>query len=86
MLNKTNIILATAFLSVFLVSLTRVHLRVQTTMIGYEIGRLKDKESQLLEQRSFLKMELAKLTTKSHLSAIAATDDLPKQIGTFASK
>ena len=48
-------------------AVTRIHLRVQTTLIGYEIGRLKHDEARLLEERGSLKMQLAKLTTKKHL-------------------
>lgn len=84
---KTNFLLKGAFFVVFLVSLTRVHLRVQTTMIGYELGKLKDSESHLLERRSFLKTELAKLTTKNNLSLLAdSKDNFTKNIGSFASK
>ena len=51
----------------------RIHVRVQTTLIGYEIGRLKGEEAQLMEQRSSLKMQLAKLTTRKHLSLMSDT-------------
>lgn len=58
-----------ATLAVLMVGLavTRIHLRVQTTLIGYEIGGLKHDEARLLEERGTLKMQLAKLTTKKHL-------------------
>ena len=52
-------------------AVSRVHLRVQTTLIGYELGQLKNKEAELLEQSSYLKMQLAKLTTKKHLTLMA---------------
>lgn len=45
----------------------RAHLRIQTTMVGYELGKLKSEEASLLEKRSQLQMELAKLTTKKEL-------------------
>ena len=48
-------------------AVTRIHLRVQTTLIGYEIGGLKHEEGRLLEERGSLKMQFAKLTTKKHL-------------------
>jgi ABC-type tungstate transport system permease subunit len=53
----------------------RIHLRVQTTLVGYEIGHLKSDEAKLLEQRSGLKMQLAKLTTKKHLMLMTSTDE-----------
>ena len=56
------IILAFAF------CLVRVHHRVQTMLIGYDIGKLKEQESQLLKRQSLLNMELAKITTKQHLA------------------
>lgn len=54
-------------LAILGIALGRIHIRVQKTLIGYEIGRLKNEESKLLEERSFLKMQLAKLTTRKHL-------------------
>ncbi len=46
----------------------RVHHRVQTILLGYEIGKLKEHESQLLKKQSLLNMELAKLTNKQNLA------------------
>jgi hypothetical protein len=46
----------------------RVHQRVHTILIGYEIGKLKDQESQLLKKQSLLTVELAKITSKQHLA------------------
>lgn len=51
-------------------SFVRIHLRVQTTVIGYRIGALKESEKKLLESRSNLQMRLAKTTTKEHLNKI----------------
>ena len=48
----------------------RIHLRAQTTIIGYEIGRLKANEARLIEARNMLKMQLAKMTSQKHLSQI----------------
>lgn len=59
----------------FLFAFARLHIRLSTTMIGYEIGRLKDRESTLLEQRSVLQMHLAKLTTRKHLAMMADIDE-----------
>lgn len=86
-MSKSKFFLKGAFFIIFLVSLTRVHFRVQTTMIGYELGQLKDNEAKLLEQRSYLKMEIAKLTTKSRLTMVASSEDhLSKKSGTLASR
>ena len=45
----------------------RIHVRAQTTLVGYELGQLKTSEGRLLEDRANLKMQLAKLTTRKHL-------------------
>jgi hypothetical protein len=45
----------------------RIHVRAQTTLVGYELGQLKTSEGRLLEERANLKMQLAKLTTRKHL-------------------
>ncbi len=50
----------------------RVHMRVQTTLIGYELGELKTEEVELMRQRSQLQMQLAKLTSHDHLRLMAA--------------
>ncbi len=49
-------------------SLVRIHHRVQTILLGYEIGKLKEHESQLLKKQSLLTMDLAKLTNKQNLA------------------
>lgn len=46
-----------------------IHFRIQMTIIGYEIGALKDKESSLLETQGELKMKLAQITTQASLLA-----------------
>jgi len=76
-----------AFIFFFATAFARVHLRVQTTMVGYEIGRLKTKEGRLLEERSELKMELARLTTKQSLSLMAdGNDSTHDSSGTLAAQ
>lgn len=62
-------------LVVVLLAFARVHVRVQTTLIGYQIGSLKDSETKLLEQRSRLKMELAQISTQERLMELAAADE-----------
>jgi hypothetical protein len=45
----------------------RVHFRSLTTAVAYDLGQLKNLEGRLLEERSNLKGELARLTTKKSL-------------------
>lgn len=53
------------------VSIARIHLRAETTLIGYDLGNLKIQEGRLLEEKSLLRMEMAKLTSRSHLQLMA---------------
>lgn len=70
--------LITAGLALALVAAVgRIHLRVQTTLIGYGIAELKEQESKLLEERSLLKVQLSKLTTKKHLILMTETIEGP---------
>lgn len=48
----------------------RIHIRSETLRFGYELGRLKTKEAQLLEQKSSLQMELSKVSTRKVLEAL----------------
>ena len=52
-------------------ALARVHFRVVTTNVAYNLGRLKEQESSLLEQRSILQADLAKLTGKKQLEGLS---------------
>jgi len=52
----------------------RIHICLKTTLTGYEIGKLKTQESELLEKRSYLKMQHAKLTTKRSLQLMTEVD------------
>lgn len=74
-----------ALTSMLSLAFGRSYVRIQTTLIGYELGDLKDKEASLLERRSHLQMELAKLTTKTHLTALAEQGQ-PKPLGAFAAQ
>lgn len=67
-----------AAIALIAIAVGRVHVRVQTTLMGYEIGRLKHDESALLEERALLKMQLAKLTTKKHLMLMTEGDEEPE--------
>lgn len=51
-------------ISAFFVTYVRIHM----TVVGYEIGELKDKESSLLESQGTLKMKLAQMTTRQALT------------------
>ncbi len=53
--------------TLFVVASLKAYVSIQTTVIGYRIGQLKQMESELLETQSTLKMELAKISTKQNL-------------------
>ncbi len=59
--------LAFALAGLFLLAFMKSYIRTEATLIGYRLGELKGKEASLLEQRSSLRSELAKLTTKENL-------------------
>lgn len=59
--------------------------RIETTMIGYEIGELKNREASLLEKRARLQMALARMTTKNHLTLLAQQKPVAKDVGKLAS-
>ena len=67
---KFNLVLISFFAMLLLLSILKIHIKIQTTMLGYEIGRLKNQEFFQLKKRSGLTMDLAQLTTKSSLSKI----------------
>lgn len=48
------------------------YMRIQTTLIGYRIGELKNLESHELERLSRLKMKLAKLTSLENLTILSS--------------
>lgn len=62
------------FASALGLAIGRIHVRVQNTLIGYEIGHLKQSEAQLLEERSHLRMQLAQLTTRKHLTLMSEAE------------
>lgn len=53
----------------------KAYVRIQTTLIGYRIGQLKQAESELLETQSTLKMELAKISTRQNLLQTSVNSD-----------
>ena len=67
---KLTAILATILFSLALANFIKIHTKLQATLLGYEIGRLKHQEALYLKKRSLLTMELAKLTTKTSLSEL----------------
>lgn len=69
-----NMALVAGFVALVSLSVARIHLRVQTTLIGYQIGHMKAEESRLLENRSLLNMQLAKLTTRKNLQLMVDTE------------
>jgi len=81
--------LVVALSSLLLVGLAmgRIHYRLQTTLIGYDIGHLKADEAKQLETRAYLKMQLEKLTTRKHLQLLTENDqdnNAPKSQRTYA--
>ena len=64
------LLILTLFILVF-ASFVKIHIRTQTTLIGYHLGYLKEKEADLLEKLSRKKSSLAALSTKSKLKEFA---------------
>lgn len=60
-------LLALLLLLVCLAAFFRIYSRIKITLLGYEIGRMREIEEQLLKKRSLLTMEYAKVTTRSYL-------------------
>lgn len=65
------------FFGFFSFALTQSYIRTQTTILGYEVGRLKTQEIELLKKRSLLTMEIAKLTTKESLLSLLQQKSKP---------
>jgi hypothetical protein len=59
----------------------RVHFRSVTTGVAYDLGQLKNLEGKLLEERSELRGELARLTTKKKLEDLAQSATKPRSSG-----
>lgn len=57
---------------VFSLAIFIMTLKMNMVMIGYEIGQLKHKETELLKTKSILTAQLAKLTTKDQLLRLIA--------------
>ncbi|MGE0171623.1 MAG: hypothetical protein AB7T49_02510 [Oligoflexales bacterium] len=82
-LGNSKILAFSLLLTVVTTSFARSYLRIETTLIGYELGSLKDKESLLLEKRGRLQMELAKISDKDHLQMLAGTNQRDPGLGAF---
>jgi len=72
--------------ALFCVAFGKIHLRVRAVVVGYEIGKLKGRESELLERRSLLRMQVAQLTSRRHLEQISDSQDFGASTGRLASK
>ena len=70
---NVNIYLGIFVLLLFSFAFFRIHLRIQTTIIGYDLAKLKEQETHLLEERSYLNMQYSKLVTKTNLEKISKT-------------
>lgn len=64
-------ILVMGFFAITTVAIARISHRIETTVIGYELGNLKVQEAELLQDRGSLNVQLAKVSTKKHLRFIA---------------
>lgn len=67
---SSEFIIFVVFLGVLAISFTRVHLRIQTTLLGYDIAKMKEQEAKLIKKRSLLTAEHAKITTKEYLNSL----------------
>ena len=67
-------------------SFGRVYMRLQTTLLGYELGELKARENVLIEQRGGLQVALSKLTTRNHLTLLSNERTGNTALGAYASK
>ncbi len=66
------------FMGLVAFALGTAYIRISSTLMGYDIGEMKNQESLLLQERSRLNMELAKLTSKRNLSILAARNKKPE--------
>lgn len=69
---------------IFIGAFAQAHTRIQTTLLGYELGELKSSEARLLENRSQLQMEYAKITTKKNLKLLAGPRKSSTNLGEYA--
>ena len=67
---KLSVFIPLSFIFAVGFGILQVFISLKTTRVGYDIGALKHEEVILLRQKSVLAMKLAKLTTKSSLTAV----------------
>jgi Kef-type K+ transport system membrane component KefB len=77
---KSQFFLSFLFILVFAAALLTAYIRVSATMTGYAIGELKDREFELLEEKSRLRMKIAKLTRKENLMILAEKVDEQSEV------
>jgi hypothetical protein len=63
-----------------LAAFARVHFRSITTGVAYDLGQLKTSEGKLLEDRSTLRGDLARISTKKKLEDLSqySSDEIAK--------
>lgn len=74
-LGRSHILFLSLGIVLFSLSIFRIHLRLQTTLLGYEIGRIKQKEIFLRDRQSELKMLHAKVSSLKHLNLMSQIRD-----------
>lgn len=79
-------IMGLILVGVFSGAFLKVHLRLQSTIIGYDIGKLKTLESTLLRERSTLQVQLARLTNKDHLELISQNTNNSDKVSSLAAR
>lgn len=65
-----NLLLVVSYTGFFIFAAATSYMRTEATIIGYQLGKLKSKEAELLELRSSLKTNVAHLTTKENLEYV----------------
>lgn len=85
-LYKKKRTVALVLVGLFGIAFGKIHLRVRSVVVGYEIGKLKSQESELLEKRSLLRMQVAQLTSRRHLELISDSRDIGQLAGRLAAQ
>ncbi|NRA65750.1 MAG: hypothetical protein HRU19_14770 [Pseudobacteriovorax sp.] len=69
-------------IGIFILSITiclfSSYFNISSTTLGYKIGETKQTEIDLIERRSLLESELAKITSKSSLKQLSIPTEGPK--------
>ena len=60
------------FAFLVLCAFLQLHIRIETTLLGYEIAGLKETEAKYLKTRSRLSMEWAQISAKRHLRGLVS--------------